>query len=169
MYVTLLQLAERPGPTELAERASPMRGAIVDADLLDALLRGNDTSAWPPDQVAVASETVARINDAIDDADGLIDGFLGKRGYTLPLTPVPGVVATWARAIVRYNLAKDRISDPKTDPLVRDYQDAMKLLQLTATGQFSLGIGDTVTEPGVGMPQTTRDTTCRPGPWNIPE
>lgn len=169
MYVTPLQLAERPGATELAQVASAESGSIVDALLMDAVLRGNDTSAWSPDDVAAANDALARITDAINDAGGVMEGFLAKRGYTLPLDPVPGVVVNWARAITRYNLHKDRISDPKTDPIGRDYQDAMKLLQLTATGQFSLGIGDTVTQPGVGLPQTICNTSFRPGPWNIPE
>lgn len=169
MYVTLLQLAERPGATELAQVATAEVDAIVDPALMDALLRGTDTSAWTPAQVAVGNDAIARINDAVSDAGGVIEGFLAKRGYPLPLSPVPGVVTAWARAIVRYYLHKDRITDPKTDPIGRDYQDAMKLLQLTATGQFSLGVGDVTTQAGIGMPQTTIDPTCRPGPWWIPE
>lgn len=169
MYVTTVQLAERPGATELAQVATPEADAVVDSLLMDAVLRGNDISAWPPAQVAVANDALARINDAISDADGLIEGFLAKRGYALPLSPVPGVIVTWARAIVRYNLHKDRITDPKTDPIGRDYQDALKLLQLTATGQFSLGATDTTTVPGVGMPQTITNPDQRPGPWWVPE
>lgn len=170
MYVTPIQLAERPGATELAQVATAESDAIVDAVLMDAVLRGTDTSAWTPAQVDVANDALARITDAISDAGGLIEGFLAKRGYALPLDPVPGVVTGWARAIVRYYLHKDRITDPKSDPIARDYQDAMKLLQLTATGQFSLGVGDVVAVPGIGMPQTITGTTQqRPGPWWIPE
>lgn len=169
MYVTPAQLADSPGATELAQVASPESGAIVDALLLDAVLRGTDTSAWTVDEVAAANATLARITDAIDAADGLIEGFLAKRGYALPLSPVPGVVVRWARSIARYTLHKDRITDPKTDPIGRDYQDALKLLQLTASGQFSLGATDTVSQPGIGMPATVVDTTCRPGPWDIRE
>lgn len=169
MYITPAQLADRPGATELAQVATPERSAIVDAALMDAVLRGNDTSAYLPADVAVANEALATINDAIDAADGLIEGFLAKRGYPLPLSPVPTVVVGWARAITRYTLHKNRITDPKTDPIGRDYQDAMKLLQLTASGQFSLGATDTVSQPGVGMPQIGTDTTVRPGPWYIPE
>jgi phage gp36-like protein len=169
MYVTTAQLAERPGATELAQVATPEADAVVDPLLMDAVLRGNDTSAWSPAQVVVANDALARITDAINDAGGLIEGFLARRGYTLPLNPVPGVVVGWARAIVRYYLHKDRITDPKSDPIARDYQDALKLLQLTATGQFSLGANDTTTVAGVGMPQTITDATVRPGPWWIPE
>lgn len=171
MYITTAQLADRPGATELAQVASPERSAIVDATLMDAVLRGTDTSAYLPADVAVANEALATINDAIDAADGLIEGFLAKRGYALPLSPVPPVVVVWARALTRYTLHKDRITDPKTDPIGRDYQDALKLLQLTANGQFSLGITDTTVVPGIGLPQTGVDPNAaqRPGPWWIPE
>lgn len=169
MYVTPAQLAERPGAQELAQVATPDGVPVVDTALMDAVLRGNDTSAWPPDEVAAANGAMTRINDASTDADGLIEGFLAKRGYPLPLTPVPTIVTAWARQIVRYYLHKDRITDARTDPIARDYQDALKLLQQTATGQFSLGIGDTTAVPGAGLPQVARDQTCRPGPWDIYE
>lgn len=169
MYITPAQLADRPGATELAQVASPERSPIVDALLMDAVLRGADTSGFDPADLAVATEALATITDAITSADGLIEGFLARRGYPLPLDPVPGVVAGWARAIARYQLHANRITDPNTDPIARDYKDALKLLQLTADGKFSLGITDTTAPTGVGMPQTITDRTFRPGPWNIPE
>ncbi len=169
MYVTPLQLAENPGALELSQVASDDNAPTVDAALMDAVLRGADTTAWPDDQVAAAQDALARINDAITDANALIDGFLARRGYTLPLNPLPPIVSSWARAITRYKLHRNRISDPKTDPIARDYQDAMKFLQLTANGQFSLGIGDTVTEQGAGDVQTIFKPNRRPGPWDIYE
>lgn len=147
MYVTPDQLAERPGARELAQIATRDRSAIVADDLMDAVLRGLDTSSWPSDQVEVATDALARINEAIGEADGIIDGFLAKR-YTLPLAITFGVVTAWSRAITRYLLHKDRQSTDNDDPIVRDYRDALKLLQLTAQGQFSLGANDPViTDP----------------------
>lgn len=169
MYVTPAQLAERPGATELAQVATPDNLPVTDPKLMDAVLRGDDTSAWSPEDVAGANQAMSRIADANTDATGLIDGFLAKRGYTLPLTPVPTIVTAWARSIVRYMLHKDRITDARTDPIARDYQDALKLLQQTAIGQFSLGIGDTTTVPGIGVPQVAKDQTYRPGPWEMYE
>lgn len=169
MYITLAQLAERPGATELAQVASDENSDIVDAALMDTALRGGDVSAWSADEVALANDAVARINDAITDADGLIDGFLGKRGYTLPLTPIPPLVAGWARAITRYNLHKDRMTEANNDPIYRAYADATKFLQMVAQGNFSLGAGDSVVVVGVGSPATIRDRTPRPGPWCAPE
>jgi phage gp36-like protein len=143
MYVTPAQLAERPGARELAQVATRERDAIVEDALMEATLRDTDRSGWSADQIAIADDALARIIQAIADADGTIDGFLAKR-YPVPLSPVAGVVVNWSRAITRYNLHKDRISSEGTDPILRDYRDAMKLLQLAADGKFSLGADDPV-------------------------
>jgi phage gp36-like protein len=148
MYVTPLQLAERPGARELAQVATRERDAIVDDALMDATLRGDDRSSWPADQVAIADDALARIQDAIDEAGGIIDGYVAKR-YTLPLTRTFPVLTAWARAIARYLLHKDRHSLETDDTIVRDYRDALKSLQFVASGQFSLGAND----PGLTDPQ----------------
>lgn len=165
MYVQPSDLAERPGPTELAQVATPERDAIVAADLMDAVLRGSDTSAWQPADVAVANAALDRINAAIGNADSTIDGFLGGR-ITLPIdvTQFP-IVTVWATAIVRYLLHKDRRSLQTDDPIVRDYKDAVQFLQLTRDGKFSLGANDP--QPQGGTPQVaskpaTFDRDCGP-------
>lgn len=143
MYITPAQLAERPGARELAQVATRERDAIVADDLMDATLRDADRSTWSADELAIADDALARINEAIAEAGGIIDGFLAKR-YPLPLAIVPGVVTAWARSITRYLLHKDRLSGENDDPIVRDYRDAMKLLALVAAGKFSLGADDPV-------------------------
>lgn len=142
MYVTAAQLADRPGPQELAQVATPGNAAVVDYALMEATLRGTDRSGFAPGDVAVADAALARITDAVADADSLIDGFLAKRGYALPLASVPDLIANWSRVIARYYLHQHRISDTGTDPIARDYRDALKLLQLVADGKFSPGISD---------------------------
>ncbi len=142
MYVSHLQLAERPGPLELSQVASDAHQVAVDTELMDATLRAADRSAWPADEQAAADEALARIDEAIINADGLIDGFLSQAAYTLPLSPVPAIVSGWSRDIARYFLHKDRIQDERSDPIARAYRDALGLLRLTADGKFSLGIGD---------------------------
>lgn len=155
MYITPAQLADRPGARELAQVATRDRSSIVQDDLMEATLRGTDRSAWSADDIAVADDALARINEAITDANGVIDGFLGRR-YTLPLTNEFPVVTAWARQITRYMLHKDRISNEQTDPILRDYRDAMKLLQLTANGQFSLGLDDPAVQDS-GLVQIVSD------------
>lgn len=140
-YVTLLQLAESPGALELAQVASTGHEAVVDAELLDVSLRGGDRSAWSLPEVAAADEALERINAAIVETDGLIEGYIGGR-YTVPLASVPVILAGWARAIVRYKLHPWREGEERTDPIIRDYRDAIKFLSLIAEGKFSLGASD---------------------------
>ncbi|MDF5999805.1 DUF1320 family protein [Pseudomonas aeruginosa] len=73
----------------------------------------------------------------MSDARSFIDGFLQQRGY-LPLQQRFGIVVGWHRAITRYLLHGDRLGEgAEKDPIVRDYRDALKFLQLTAEGKFS--------------------------------
>ena len=64
-YITHADLAESPGALELAEVASDEHRAPVRAELLNAVLRGHDTSAWPAEDVAAAQSAVQRIDDAV--------------------------------------------------------------------------------------------------------
>lgn len=142
MYVTHVDLVERPGARELAEVATAQHEQMVPYELMEQTLLGGDRGAWSEEEIERADAALSRIDDARLRAGQLIDGYLAKRGY-LPLTePAPGIVVEWCRAIARYFLHQDRISDEKSDPIVRDYRDALKLLQQTADGKFHLGADD---------------------------
>lgn len=148
-YITPTELAERPGVRELAQLASAEHQVVNDYALMDATLRGTDRSSWTPEQVAAADAALARINDAVAEAGGVIDGYLVQRGYELPLVLSPSstgksVLTSWARAITRYLLNKNRITDDSKDPVARDYRDALKMLGLLALGKYSLGANDPV-------------------------
>ncbi len=145
-YITHAELAERPGAVELAQLATDANRPVVDAELMDATLRGADRSAWSAEALTDADDAMRRIDEAVAEADAIIDGYLVKRGYAVPLA-LPGgqpmkLVAAWSRAITRYALAKDGIGDERTSATARDYRDAHKLLQQVADGTFSLGAGD---------------------------
>lgn len=150
-YVTHVDLAESPGALELAQVASAEERRPVDAPLLEALLRGQDTSGWPGDEQAAAHAAVQRIDAAVQDAQALIDGYLAKRGYALPLAPVHRLVTSWARAIARYVLHKNRLVGDGKDPVERAYRDALRLLELVAQGKFSLGADDAVANDGLDV------------------
>jgi phage gp36-like protein len=143
-YITLDDLAERPGARELAQVATKEGVRAVATDLMEATLRGADRSAWAADLVAVADDALQRIQDAVTEAESLIDGYLAKRNYPLPLSPVPKLVTGWARDIARYLLHKDRGGKEDSDPIVRNYKDALKFLGLVAEGKFSLGAEDPI-------------------------
>lgn len=142
MYVTLAQLAERPGALELAQLASDPHEPVLDAELMDRTLRGLDRSAYTPAEIARADAAAARIAEAVAEATARIDGYLGQRGYPLPLSPVPGLVAGWCRDIARYLLSGERPTDDRSDPVVRGYRDAIRMLEQLAQGKLSLGAGD---------------------------
>ena len=143
-YITHADLADSPGALELSEVASDEHRPMVPAELLDAVLRGGDVSAWLADDVTAAQRALQRIDAAVRDAGALIDGYLAKRGYALPLSPVHPLVSAWARGIARYLLHKNRTQLESKDPIARGYNDALRLLQQTADGKFSLGGLDAV-------------------------
>lgn len=157
MYCTPVHLADTKLARELAQVATPERHRIVADDLMEATLRGSDRTSFEPADVAVADETLVVIEQALTDADGVIDGYLVMRKpvpYTVPLDPAPGIVAVWARWIARYLLHKDRVNtEEKTDPVVRDYKEALKFLELVRDGKFSLGPGDPLPPASSGAPE----------------
>ncbi len=142
MYVTHADLIERPGARELAEVATDAHEQLVPYELMELTLAAGNRAAYSSDEIARADAALARIDDAAQRASELIDGFLVRRGY-LPLAqPYPGLVVEWNRAIARYFLHQHRIADDKSDPIARDYRDAMKLLQQVADGKLFLGGSD---------------------------
>jgi phage gp36-like protein len=157
MYCTPLHLADAKLARELAQVATPERDTIVEDALMEATLRGADRSSYDAEAIAVADAALEHIERALTDADGVIDGFLRIRKplpYTVPLDPVPEVVAVWARWIARYLLHKDRVgTEEQHDPVVRDYKEALRFLQRVADGKFSLGIDDPLPPAGAGLPE----------------
>ena len=118
-YVTLAQLIERYGEPALV--------AVTDVA-----------------EFATGVVNEAKVARAIADADAVIDGYLAKRGYALPLQPVHRLVTAWCRAIARYHLHKNRLAPDGKDPIERAWRDALRLLQQVADGKFALGAGDPV-------------------------
>ncbi|MCL1962360.1 MAG: DUF1320 domain-containing protein [Desulfovibrionaceae bacterium] len=156
MYITLPELAERPGPRELAQVAGTLAQPVRDEALMDATLRGLDRSAWSAEEQAFADAALKRIIDAVAEADAVIDGFLARRGYAplplaLPATSAgKNVLASWSRAISRYYLNKSRTTKEDNDPVVRDYRDALRMLGWLADGKYSLGGADPEAKSNTG-------------------
>ena len=153
-YITLLNLAERPGLIELSQTVAQDGEIPVSSDLLSAIIHEQDTSSWSTDDVAAAHATISRITESINDSEAEINGFLRQRGHKLPLTVVPRLLTDWARIIVRYKLHRNRVSDEKNDPIVRDYKQVLGFLKMVAEGKYSLGIEDTLPVAG-GVPKQT--------------
>ncbi|OOF65131.1 gp436 family protein [Rodentibacter sp. Ppn85] len=155
MYISLQQLSEKPGVMELAQVTAQVGQPPADWRVIDKIIDGEDTSGVQPETLEKAQQAIARIEEVIADASALIDGYLRQRGYKLPFKQTPRILTTWARAIVRYSLHQHLISEEKNSPIVRDYRDALKLLQLVAEGKFSLGMEDELV-PASGFPKFTK-------------
>jgi len=87
------------------------------------------------------------ITQAIADADGEIDGWVGKR-ISVPLSPVPDIVRKMSTDIAIYNLFARRQGAPE-DRKDR-YKNAITFLRSVAEGKATLGADS----PG-GTPQAT--------------
>ena len=88
------------------------------------------------------------VGRALDDADALVNGYLGKK-YDLPLSTVPPVLTKVCCDIARYYLYGKKAD--KDSQVSRDFETAMSWLKDVARGLVSIGDeGVTPTETGGG-------------------
>lgn len=107
-------------------------------DVREAL---SPTQGGAPGQTA-AGLSDEQINDAIAEADSIIDGFVGGSYVT---TPVPPIVHFWSRDIGAYlaTLTWRKSNDiTDDDPVVRRYQLALLQLQGIAKGTVTVPLPD---------------------------
>ncbi len=80
------------------------------------------------------------IDEAIEDADGEIDGYLAKR-YAVPIAPAPKVLNKFAKDIAIYNLySRHGIDESSAEKnYLNRYNAAVKFLTLVAEGKVSIG------------------------------
>ena len=141
-YLIITDLLKSPGALELSETATPDHRAPIQAELLEAVILAANTSAWAADEIAIAMEAVAVINDAMRVVAQLIDGYLRPR-YSLPLASIPAYLSDVETKLVRYRLHRHLTRGAaQQHPVIRDYDDAMKMLRDIAAGKLSLGIDD---------------------------
>lgn len=102
------------------------------------------------DRAKTGAIDVAVVAAKLADADAEIDSYLVGR-YTLPLVPVPLVLARIACDIARYHL----FDDNATEQVTTRYKDAIRFLESLAKGTVSLGPGDAdgTTPPSGGLPE----------------
>lgn len=106
-YCTLTNLIDRYGETELIQLTDRTGGGVVDQDVID---------------------------QAISDADAVIDGHLAGR-YTLPISPVPAILVGYACDLARERLYKDAAPEL----IIKRGDDARRFLVMVAQGKVSLG------------------------------
>ena len=77
----------------------------------------------------------AVVQQALDDADSIVNSYLAAR-VTVPLSaPIPGVVVIQSAKIARWFLWKDR----RSDAVMQDYNDAIAWLKMVAQGLIPIG------------------------------
>ena len=115
--------------------------ADIEASDQDLIELTDDNGAGVVDQ-SVVDKAVAAAGD-------LIDGYLRGR-YTLPLDPVPGLLATLAADITLYRLyaRKPRLTVPES--LADKHKNALKILDGIQKGTVTLGAGTPETDIPTG-------------------
>lgn len=92
------------------------------------------------DQEEKENRLTALIEQAISDADGEIDGYLGSR-YPTPMQNIPKVINKYSKDIAVYNLFSRAGIDEgerESNYLTR-YRAAIKFLELVAKGTINIG------------------------------
>lgn len=110
-YATVQDMIGRFGETEMLRLSS-----------VDGLL---------PDVVNPVS-----VEQALADADGIIDSYLRKR-YSVPLAPVPQVIARAACILARYDLSVGGDREP-ADQVKADRRDVVAWLTQLSNGTATL-------------------------------
>jgi phage gp36-like protein len=133
-YATASELLTRFDAAEIAQRVDRGVPRLVTAELMIAVAAGASLAAYTPEGVARGQAALVVVQRALQDADDTINGYISAR-YTLPLAPVPAVLARVACELTRFYLYDDQVTDT-----VKDRHAAnIKWLGEVSRGTVSLG------------------------------
>lgn len=99
----------------------------------------------------------AKITDAINYVDNIIDGYLRGR-YDLPIESVPDELKYLAVDFVVYRLYSRRMYTEVPDSILKKYHDVVKTLLDIQRGAFNLGIESSEAHDDPSL-KTNKDTT----------
>lgn len=133
-YILPADLLSRFGAEELAQVADRDTPRLVTAELLNAAAAGTDMTGWSGADVEAVGKVIANIEQAIDDAQSAIDGYLSGR-YGTPMPTPPAVVKRLACDIARYYLHDDHA----TETIQKRYDAAIAFFRDVAAGKVTLG------------------------------
>ena len=133
-YATAAELLTRFDAAEIAQRVDRGVPRLVTSELLTSVATSADLSAFTAAEIIRANASLVVLQRALADADDTINGYIITR-YSLPLAPVPAVLARVACELARFYLYDDQVTD-----LIRDRHAAnMKWLAEVSKGTVSLG------------------------------
>ena len=101
----------------------------------------------------VSSDDVASI--FIADAEGIVDGFLGRR-YEVPLTNTPSIVTQIASDLAIFNMLVEKLPDTP-DFFQPRYDRAMSLLKMYAKGEMIIQSADVLSSGDQEAWSSTQD------------
>ena len=83
-----------------------------------------------------------KVQHAIDNADGVIDGYLISGGYRIPINPVPKNLNVYAVDLAAYNLltAKGVHDSPGDKAIIDRAKDARSFFSKVASGHFRIPV-----------------------------
>src|SRR5690606_22641105 len=134
-YATAQDMLDRYDAQELAQLAVPKEHVSIDAMLLALTVSAGDRSAYTVDDIAAADAALAKIQRALADATGEINGHLQSR-YRLPLAVVPPNLQRYCCDIARFNLNDDH----PPEHVSKRFDQAIDYLVRVAKGAISLGL-----------------------------
>lgn len=159
MYATPLQLLLALGAAELARLIVPSH-ARVTADteaLIEAAARGASLTGYSAAEQAIATDSLARAQQAIDQVAAWVDDHLRGR-YQLPLTVTPSYLSALAVDAAIYRLTRKPSEDQ-----VRRQEAAEKTLRAISRGELTIGAAGVApaTSGGGDVPLVA----APPSPW----
>lgn len=100
-----------------------------------------------------------KIDDAIDYAQQLIDGYLRGR-YTVPLDPVPQLIRRFAVDMAVFHLYSRRFELDMPQTMIERRKEIIRLLEQIQQGKVLLGM-ETPQSPGQGYYKTNKTSENR--------
>jgi phage gp36-like protein len=101
----------------------------------------------------------AKVQDAIDYAEQLIDGYLRGR-YPVPLEPVPELIRRLAVDLAVFHLYSRRFELDMPQSMIDRRKEIIRLLEQIQAGKVLLGI-ETQNSPGQGYYKANKTTEDR--------
>lgn len=157
--ITPADLLTPHGARELSQLATPEGAALLDPDLLAAVVRGADVDGeWDAEDIAQAHVALATIQAAVDTANARINRVAVGRVLS---ADEQTTLRTYALDIARYRLYDDG-QLPELHPVLLRYREAIRFLERVASGLEPLGqaLAGTAGSPQADAPVRvfTRDT-----------
>ncbi|SDZ39147.1 phage protein Gp36 family protein [Pseudomonas salomonii] len=131
------QLLVRFGARDITEVAVPDTERVIEPALVVAAAAGQPLNEWPPEDVAVAVATLARIADAVTRARSEVSFYLRFRSS---VEAAPEWVTADLAEIARYHLYDDAGKEESTVRVL--YKDVIRRLETLAKEDKERGASD---------------------------